>query len=108
MYVPAGRRVRALRRGGLGQAATCPSLEQLMGVTDCSDPCQAASCGGAALMTGPTPSPSAVSATATWTSTPATLQPFSLSNYLQLNPLVAIGLAVVVGALVLGAASGGR
>lgn len=40
MYVPAARHMRALRRAGLGQAI-CPSSEQLMGITDCTDPCQA-------------------------------------------------------------------
>lgn len=41
MYVPAGRRIRRIHRGGLGQAAaTCPSAEQLAGITDCTDPCQ--------------------------------------------------------------------
>lgn len=31
------------RYRGLGQAAGCPSLEQLMGITDPTDPCQQAS-----------------------------------------------------------------
>jgi hypothetical protein len=51
MYVAAGRRVRALKRGGFGSLgqANCPSTEQLMGITDCTDPCQASSsaCAGA-------------------------------------------------------------
>ena len=29
----------------LGQTAMCPSIEQLQGVIDCQDPCQAAGCG---------------------------------------------------------------
>jgi hypothetical protein len=31
---------------GIGQTAPCPSLEQLMGITDPSDPCQAANITG--------------------------------------------------------------
>jgi len=55
---PAGAVMRARSRG-MGQA-DCPSLEQLAGITDCGDPCQAASpgCGantGGAYTTIPTP-----------------------------------------------------
>jgi hypothetical protein len=55
---PAGAVMRARSRG-MGQA-NCPSMEQLLQITDCSDPCQAASpgCGvnaGGAYTTIPTP-----------------------------------------------------
>jgi hypothetical protein len=33
-------RMRIVGRRGMGQAATCPSVEQLMGITDSNDPCQ--------------------------------------------------------------------
>lgn len=40
MYVPAGQRIRAIKRGGgLGQVY-CPSVLQGAGIVDCTDPCQ--------------------------------------------------------------------
>jgi hypothetical protein len=44
---PAGAVMRARFRG-MGQA-NCPSLEQLTGITDCSDPCQASTGNCAAI-----------------------------------------------------------
>jgi hypothetical protein len=35
-----------IRLSGLGQAATCPSLEQLQGIVDPTDPCQAVQTSG--------------------------------------------------------------
>ena len=40
---PAPVRRRYVRRRGVGDAASCPSFQQLLGISDASDPCQASS-----------------------------------------------------------------
>lgn len=70
---------------GMGQAS-CPSLEQLLGISDSSDPCQLTSTGG--IMTGPTPTSAELVASG---ASPA-ISANTLTTWLQANQsLVLIG-----------------
>jgi hypothetical protein len=87
---------------GMGQA-NCPSLEQLMGITDPSDPCQSggAATSAQAVMTGPTPTASEISPYATVT---GSLSSNSLSTWFQANQttVLMIGGGLFVLALISG------
>lgn len=76
------------RRHGLS-ASPCPSLEQLMGIVDGTDPCQ----NGSAADTG--------------TNTPPAPQAMGIMGYLQANPMAAVGLGLAV-AIVLAPLLGNR
>lgn len=94
---------------GMGQIAPCPSLEQLMGITDPSDPCQ-----NATAASGPYPSGSACYNTSTGanvpcpvagstqSTTPAGTGPLGTLNVSNLNwgllAAVLVGLVVFAGA----------
>ena len=83
------------RRRGIGQAAPCPSLEQLQGIIDPNDPCQQA---GAMTAAG-TPSAVTISPTGILSigpsggAPPAT--PSSIGALIQSNPLLFIGGALI-------------
>jgi hypothetical protein len=97
MYVPAGGRVRMIRRGGLGQ--TCPSAEQLQGVTDCGDPCQAGYGACAAAVPGVPALPIGMPGSGTFSSlaTPQISLPAVTSTSLGTAlPWILGGLALVV------------
>lgn len=97
-------------RRGMGD--TCPSLQQLMGITDFSDPCQAGGTSGTASSCfntdtssyGPCPI-----STTPQTTVPGATGPFgaigsSVSSFFSQNPIVGFGL---VGLAVLAIFAGG-
>lgn len=102
---------------GLGQTAMCPSLEQMMGIVDCSDPCQVntVTCAGANATVLPDVQAcynmttgaqiSCPVAGSTQSSTPANIAPGVPLSATNLNWGV---LAAVLGGLVLLAAMSGK
>lgn len=103
MYVPAGRRIRGLKRGGFGQLY-CPSVLQGAGIVDCTDPCQQGygDCAGvqpAGIPSLPVGGSSVISSVLSTLATPAPGASSSVSSAL---PWVLGGVAAII---VLGALS---
>jgi len=93
---------------GLGQAATCPSLEQLMGIVDPTDPCQSGTASSAYNCYNTTTgavTACPVSGTAVG-GTPASAGPFGTMTVGNLNWGVLA--AVLVGLVVVAGMSGGK
>lgn len=111
---PGYARTRYVRRGfrGLGQAASgaaCPSLEQLLGITDATDPCQQTTVGSGIAatcyntITG-APASCPISGNV-MTTTPANTGPFGLpassTSWLSQNSGVVWAIAAVLGVVLL-------
>ncbi len=83
--------------------ASCPSVEQLAGITDCSDPCQAPYGNCAASVPGIPALP--VGQANTSLMYPTALLPSGGASQANYTPLILAGVAAVVGLMLIGAMS---
>jgi len=87
--------------GATGTSSPCPSLEQLLGISDVSDPCQAAAGAGCYDLDSGAPMPCTVSMT-TQSAPPAAIAPSTVSqagSFLSQNPGIVLGALGILAAI---------